>query len=79
MTHWEDGSYTYEPLLQLKADDPVTVALYAKQKGLLDKPGFKSLKKIANREKKMICMLNQSKLRCILSLTSSMTGDTKLD
>ena len=63
MTHWEDGSYTYEPLSQLKADDPVTVALYAKQKGLLDEPGFKSLKKIANREKKMIRMLNQSKLR----------------
>ena len=48
MTHWEDGSYTYKPLSQLKADDPVTVALYAKQNGLLDEPGFKSLKKIAN-------------------------------
>ena len=63
MTHWEDGSYTYEPLSQLKADDPVTVALYAKQNGLLDEPGFKSLKKIANREKKMLRMLNQSKLK----------------
>ena len=29
MTHWEDGSYTYKPLSQLKADDPVTVAIYA--------------------------------------------------
>ena len=62
MTHWEDGSYTYEPLSQLKADDPVTVAVYAKQNGLLDEPGFKSLKKIANQEKKMLRMLNQSKL-----------------
>ena len=63
MTHWEDGSHTYEPLSQLKADDPVTVAMYAKKHGLLDEPGFKSLKRIANREKKMLRMLNQSKLR----------------
>ena len=62
MTHWEDGSHTYEPLSQLKADDLVTVTMYAKQNGLIDEPGFKSLRRIANQEKKMLRMLNQRKL-----------------
>ena len=45
------------------ADDPVTFALYAKEQGLLDKPGWKRLKGIARRDKKMIRMLNQSRLK----------------
>ena len=63
MVEWEDGSKTYEPLTQMIADDPVTCALYAKEQGLLDKPGWKRLKGIARRDKKMIRMLNQSRLR----------------
>ena len=63
MVGWEDGSKTYEPLSQMIADDPVTCALYAKEQGLLDKTGWKWLKGIARRDKKMIRMLNQSRLR----------------
>ena len=63
MVEWEDGSKTYEPLTQMIADDPVTCALYAKEQGLLDKPGWKRLKGIARRDKKMIRMLNQSSLK----------------
>jgi len=44
MVEWEDGSTTYEPLATIAADDPVTVALYAKEKGLLDQPGWKRFK-----------------------------------
>ena len=56
---------TYEPLAQMIADDPVTCALYAKEQGLLDKPGWKRMKGIARRDKKMIRMLNQIRLRSI--------------
>ena len=63
MVAWEDGSYTYEPLKIIAADDPVTCALYAKQNNLLNTPGWKIFKGIAMRDKKMIRMLNQSKLR----------------
>ena len=63
MVEWEDGSKTYEPLAQMIADDPVTCALYAKEQGLLNQPGWKSLKGIAKRDKKMIRMLNQSKYK----------------
>ena len=59
----EDGTYTYEPLKIIAADDPVTCALYAKKNNLLNTPRWKRFKDIAKRDKKMIRMLNQSKLR----------------
>jgi len=65
LVEWEDGSTTYEPLTTIAADDPVTVALYAKEKGLLDTPGWKRLKRITNREKKLIRMIKQV---CLKSL-----------
>jgi len=65
MVEWEDGSTTYEPLATVAADDPVTVALYAKEKGLLDQPGWKRFKWIANREQKLICMVKQAHLKSI--------------
>ena len=33
----------------MAADDPVSCAIYAKEKGLLDRPGWKQFKKIAKR------------------------------
>ena len=44
-------------------DDPVTVATYAKDNGLLDKPGWKSLKRIANRAKLYKRMVKQAKAK----------------
>lgn len=63
MLEWEDGQFTYEPLKMIGADDPVTCALYAKQNNLLDAPGWKQFRGIAKNDKKMLRMLNQSKLR----------------
>ena len=62
MIAWEDGSRTFEPLSIIAADCPVICARYAKLKGLLDTPGWKRFKKIANREQKMVRMMNQAKL-----------------
>jgi len=60
---WENGAITHEPLSNIIADDPVTVAIYAKDNDLLDTPGWKRLKRIANRSKKLKRMANQAKLR----------------
>jgi hypothetical protein len=63
MVEWENGEITAEPLSIIAADDPVTCAIYAKEHGLLDKPGWKRFKSIAKRQKKFTRIVNQAKLR----------------
>ena len=41
----------------------MTCAIYAKENGLLDLPGWKQFKSIARRQKKFTCMVNQAKLK----------------
>ena len=60
---WENGETTYEPLDIIRKDDPVMCAIYARDHGLLDKPGWKRFKGISKREKKMLRLINQAKLR----------------
>jgi hypothetical protein len=62
---WEDGSQTFEPLDQIAKDDPVTCAIYAEEKGLLEQSGWRRFKRIASRTKKFQRMINQSKLKSI--------------
>jgi hypothetical protein len=46
---WENGEITKEPLAIIAADDPVTYLCHLfKEKGLLDKEGWKHFKKIAD-------------------------------
>ena len=63
MIKWETGEITSEPLTIAAADDPVTCALYARDNDLLDLPGWKRFKSIAKRQKKLLRMANQAKLR----------------
>ena len=56
---WENGETTYKPLAKTIADDPITLTLYTKENNLLNVPGWKSLKKHAKREKKLIRLINQ--------------------
>ena len=63
MIEWENGEVTSEPLSIVAADDPVTCAIYAKENNLLEAPGWKHFKPIAKREKKLLRMVNQAKLR----------------
>jgi hypothetical protein len=63
MIEWETGETTTEPLSVIAASDPVTCAIYAKDKNLLEAPGWKRFKPIAKREKKFLRMVNQAKLR----------------
>jgi hypothetical protein len=46
----------------LAQDNPVTCALYAQEKGLLDLPGWKQFRNLARRQKKLFRMANQAKL-----------------
>ena len=48
---WENGEITDEPMTTIAADDPITCAIYAKDNGLLDTPGWKRFKSIARRQK----------------------------
>ena len=69
LVEWETGESTYEPLDVIAADDPVTCAIYAKEKGLLNEPGWQCFKLIATRENRLLRMTNQAKLhsyRCSL-------------
>ena len=63
MIEWENGEITAEPLRAIAADDPVTCAIYARENGLLETPGWTRFKKIAAREKKFVRMVKQAKLR----------------
>mmetsp|Transcript_1296 Transcript_1296/g.1575 ORF Transcript_1296/g.1575 Transcript_1296/m.1575 type:complete len:358 (+) Transcript_1296:276-1349(+) len=48
---WDNGETSWEPLAELKKDDPVTIAAYAKEQKLLEQRGWKWAKSIARREK----------------------------
>ena len=71
---WENGEITYEPLNIIAVDDPFTCAQYASEHGLLDLPGWKRFKRMARRQKKLIRMVNQAKLRSFRSAPQYMYG-----
>ncbi len=63
MIKWENGEVTSEPLSIIAADDPVTCALYARDNNLLELDGWKQFKQIAQRDQKLLRMVNQVKLQ----------------
>eukprot|EP00980_Cylindrotheca_fusiformis_P001082 scaffold304_cov98-Cylindrotheca_fusiformis.AAC.2 len=71
---WENGEVTYEPLRNIAADDPVTCAIYAQDNNLLETDGWKRFKRIAQRSKKLLRMVNQSKLRSYKTSKKFMYG-----
>jgi hypothetical protein len=71
MGEWE---VSYEPLHTITADDPVMCAIYAKDHGLLDTEGWKRFRSLAKRAKKMLPMVNQSKLRSYKTCKKYMYG-----
>ena len=66
---WETGEITWEPLSTKDKNgvfdtDPVTIAIYARERNLLDTPGWKlpGLKKYAKTQQRMLRLANQAKL-----------------
>ena len=71
---WENGEITFEPLATLIKDCPVVVAEYGARNGLLDQSGWKRLKPIARRQKKLQRLINQAKLRSFRTSPKYMYG-----
>ena len=51
---WDTGEETWELLNTMKADDPITIAQYAKEKNLQDQPYWKWTKRYLKNPKKFI-------------------------
>ena len=59
---WEDaGVTTWEPLTVIGKCNPVTCTVYAKENGLLNKPGWKQIKKYTSKAKTLQQLVNNSK------------------
>jgi hypothetical protein len=58
----------------IAADDPVTCAICAKDHGLLDADGWKRFCSLTKRAKKMLGMVNQSKLQSYKTCKKHMHG-----
>ena len=63
MVEWESGEVTYEPLILISKDDPITCAVYAKKHDLLDTTRWKHLKRYAKTSKRLIRAVKQSRIR----------------
>ena len=59
---WKNGETSIGPLLLIAADDPVSHAIYAKKNNLINLPGWKRLKGLANRQGQLFRLINQAKL-----------------
>ena len=71
---WENGEITEEPLNWMLKEDPITLAEYARDNGLLETEGWKSLKRIAKREKVLERLVKQVKLRSFRTSPKYMYG-----
>ena len=60
---WENEETTNEPLIIKAEDDPVSCATHDRENTLLDELGWKRFKSLAKREKKILRLKNQAKLR----------------
>ena len=63
MIEWETGEISREPLTRIAAGDPVTCAIYTKNKKLLEKGVWIIFKGIEKRQQKKFRLANQAKLR----------------
>ena len=63
MVEWGDGTSSWNQLGATFDSDPVSVAVYAREHGLLETPGFKQCKRYLKNPKKFARMINQARLK----------------
>ena len=63
LVNWDDGTQTWEPLNVIAKQDHVTLARYAFDNGLLNKPGWKFLCHMAKRQHFVNVITNAIKRR----------------
>lgn len=71
---WDNGERTEEPLSLIASDDPVTVAIYAGDNGLLDKDGWKRFRTTYRTHKKVFRSAALAKLRATRATPKYMYG-----
>ena len=54
---WDNGAHTWEPIQLIKKEDPIKLAMYAKEKGLIYKPGWRWARKIVKTPKRLSKMM----------------------
>jgi len=62
LVEWEDSLTTYEPLSIIIKDDPITQAQYGLDNDMLDKPGWKALKRYTRCQKMFKRMVKHARL-----------------
>ena len=62
LVEWECGESTWEPVAIIRRDDPVTLAQYGKEHGLLDEPGWKRLKHLVKSVKRLTRNIKQARM-----------------
>ena len=67
LVRWSTGERSWEPISEMAKDDPITVAIYAQKKDLLDTPGWKQFRTYTKNAKKMLRLVNQAKLKSFRS------------
>ena len=60
---WSNGEITWEPFDNIRSDDPITLAIYAKEKDLLDTPGWKRLRRFTKSKKKYDRLVKQAVMK----------------
>ena len=60
---WGTGQRSWHPLNSIYQDDPVSIALCAREHGLLEIDGWKRCKHMAKKAKKLGRMVNQARLK----------------
>ena len=63
LVDWDDKTQTWEPLNTMAKQDPVTLACYAHDSGLLNEPGWKFLCRLAERQRFLNATINSVKRR----------------
>ncbi|HSN65751.1 MAG TPA: reverse transcriptase domain-containing protein, partial [Fusibacter sp.] len=61
LLEWDSGEETWEPLDLIIQDDPLSITKYAEENNLLDKQGWKRLKRYANNKGRISRMIQQLK------------------
>jgi hypothetical protein len=74
LIEWENAETTKEPLQDIAKDDQVTCAIYAKENGLLDLPGWKQFKSIARCQKTSLVWWTRQNSNPLITYLSSRMG-----
>ena len=62
LIEWETGEITFEPLSVIAADDPITCAVYGKEKNLYNLDGWKRFRHLIKKKKQLTRAIKQSKI-----------------